>query len=88
MKEVILAKHTGKTSDDKIHYWEYDHGQCSWYTDNGIKGSKFAIVDSEYGYQLVKIVGFAEVNDDFEAEKRVVSFLNNKLFPIEELEKL
>jgi hypothetical protein len=80
MKKVILAKHTGKTSDQRIRHWKYDMSTIH-YWDSDV--SNFAIVESDCGYQLVKIVGLAEVSDEVEAEKRVISFLNNDNFPKE-----
>lgn len=79
MKKVILAKHTGRNDDNNIRYWEYNDKTKNWY----LRESKYAIVRTKYGYQLVEVIGTAEVRDDFEVEESVVAFLSNDNFPKE-----
>ena len=74
MKKVIIAKHTGKNADSNLRFWEYDVDTINYYQSNYGR-NKYAIVDSIYGYQLVKIIGFADVVDEFEAKQKVVAFL-------------
>lgn len=80
MKKIILAKHTGRNDDKGIRYWEYsDETKNWWYSSE----SQYAIVGTKYGYQLVEVIGTAEVRDDIEVEESVVVFLSNNDFPKE-----
>ena len=80
MKKVILAKHTGRNDDNDLRYWEYSNETKNWWDSNE---SEYAIVGTKYGYQLVEVIGTAEVRDDFEVEESVVTFLSNDNFPKE-----
>lgn len=80
MKKIILAKHTGRNDDKNIRYWEYSNETNNWWNSNE---SEYAIVGTKYGYQLVKVIGTAEVRDDFKVEESVVVFLSNNDFPKE-----
>ena len=80
MKKVILAKYTGRNNDENIRYWEYSNETKNWWDSNE---SQYAIVGTKYGYQLVEVIGTAEVRDDFEVEESVVVFLSNDDFPKE-----
>lgn len=78
MKKVILGVHTGRNDDRKIRYWEYtEDTNRSWDYDT----AEYAIVETDYGYQMVKVVGVAQVRDDVKAEKKVISFLDNFALP-------
>ena len=80
MKDVILGVHTGRNDDRMIRYWEYTKDTNHlWNYDT----AEYAIVETNYGYQMVKVVGIAQVKDEVEAEKKVVSFLDNSEFPKE-----
>lgn len=81
MKKVILAKQTGRNNDENIRYWEYSNETKNWWNSNE---SEYAIVGTKYGYQLVEVIGTAEVRDDFEVEESVVTFLSNDNFPQED----
>lgn len=81
MKKVILAKYTGRNNDENIRYWEYSNETKNWWDSNE---SEYAIVGTKYGYQLVEVIGTAEVRDDFEVEESVVTFLSNDNFPQED----
>ena len=81
MKKVILGVHTGRGEDRTIRYWYYDQDTIHFWN---YEDSKYAIVDTRHGYQMVRILGIAEVNDEVMAEKRVISFLSNDNFPKEE----
>ena len=74
MKKVILAKHTGKNDDNRLRYWNYNDQTNHWWN---AETSKYAIVDTEYGYQLVEIIGTAKIRDDIEVEQDVVTFVSN-----------
>ena len=76
MKKVILGVHTN--NDKNIKYWQYDLSTAH-YWDKDV--CDYAIVGTSNGYQLVRVLGFAEVNDEVMAEKRVISFLSNDNFP-------
>lgn len=78
MKKVILAKHTGRNDDKNIRFWEYSNETNNWWNSNE---SEYAIVGTKYGYQLVEVIGTAEVRDDFKVEESVVVFLSNNDFP-------
>lgn len=80
MKKVILAKHTGRNNDKNIRYWGFSNETKNWWDSNE---SEYAIVGTKYGYQLVEVIGTAEVRDDFEVEESVVVFLSNDSFPKE-----
>lgn len=80
MKKVILAKHTGRNNDKNIRYWGFSNETKNWWDSNE---SEYAIVETKYGYQLVEVIGTAEVRDDFEVEESVVVFLSNDDFPKE-----
>lgn len=80
MKKIILAKHTGRNDDKNIRYWEYNNKTKNWWDASE---SQYAIVGTKYGYQLVEVIGTAEVRDDIEVEESVVTFLSNEDFPKE-----
>lgn len=76
MKKVILGVHT--SNDRNIKYWVYDLSTAH-YWDKDV--CNYAIVDTRNGYQLVRVLGHAEVSNEVMAEKRVISFLSNDNFP-------
>ena len=74
MKQVILAKHTGMNDDKNIRYWNYGENTKRWWDADS---SKYAIVETKHGYQLVEIIGTAKIRDDIEVKKNVVTFISN-----------
>ena len=76
MKKVIIGRHTGSQSDGQLRFWEYDNTTGGYYMYNE---SNYAIVDSVYGYQLVEVVGTAEMSNDFEVTANVVMFIQINL---------
>lgn len=83
MKQVILAKHTGRNDEHDIRFWNFNHETNNWYyADN----SQYAIVDTDYGYQLVEVIGTANIRDDIEVEKDVVTFISNTNLQKKEVE--
>lgn len=76
MKKVIIGRHTGLSSDGQLRFWEYDNTTSGYYM---YSESNYAIVDSVYGYQLVEVVGIAEMSDDFEVTANVVMFVQLNL---------
>ena len=75
MKQVILAKHIGREADNQIRFWNYTNKTNKWYLD---KESKYAVVNTTYGLQLVEIIGIAEVVDDLPVNADVKTFIDNK----------
>ena len=80
MKKIILAKHIGRNDDKNIRYWKYSDETKNWWNASE---SQYAIVGTKYGYQLVEVIGIAEVRDDIEVKESVVVFLSNDNFPKE-----
>ena len=80
MKKIILAKHTGRNDDKGIRYWKYSDETKNWWDASE---SQYAIVRTKYGYQLVEVIGTAEVRDDVEVDESVIVFLSNDNFPKE-----
>ena len=80
MKKIILAKHTGRNDDKGIRYWEYSDETKNWWRASE---NRYAIVRTKYGYQLVEVIGTAEVRDDIEVDESVIVFLSNDNFPKE-----
>lgn len=75
MKKVIIAKHTGRNDDKSIRYWEYGPETNRYiFADE----SKYAIVETKYGLQLVEVLGIGEVRDEFKADQKVVLFITEE----------
>lgn len=81
MKSIILARHTGKNDDRTIRYWEYTNKTNHLWNYNT---SDYAIVETKAGFQLVEVLGTANVKDNFDVSRKVTSFLSNDEFKIEE----
>lgn len=83
MKQVILARHTGRNDDRDIRFWNYNQETNNWYY---AENSQYAIVDTDYGYQMVEVIGTANIRDDINVEKDVVTFISNANLPNKEAE--
>lgn len=78
MKDIIWAKQAGRNDDKDIRFWYFTADTKNhWYAYD----SKFAIVDTSFGYQLVEIIGVGHVNDEFEVYHRVIMFVPNSELP-------
>lgn len=75
-----MAKHTGRNDDKSVRYWGYSNDTKKWWN---AEESRYAIVDTKYGYQLVEIIGVAQVRDDIKVEQNVVTFVSNDDLPKE-----
>lgn len=71
--KVIMANHTGRNDDKSIRFWNYDSTtKRYWLADDSV----YAIVDTKYGYQMVKVLGVANVRrDGFQDDGKVITFI-------------